>query len=146
MPFLFHAPYSVSRLKTTLKHCRKSETWGQVSLFCRGESRFSKKLGQFSQGHMASDWSRGSPTADGGVHVLSVCISVPVMPDKWLKTLLRKGLLQISIADISWELDSYGESQMPPHNAESGSSFLQRSPGDLYMNESLRSIETGHNR
>lgn len=91
VPFLFHALYSVGRLKITLKHCRKSETWGQVSLFCRGESRFSKRLGQFSQGHMASEWSGGSPTqADGGVHELSVCISVSVMPDMWLKTLLRK--------------------------------------------------------
>ena len=62
VPFLFHAPYGVGRLKKShFKHCWKSETWGQVSLFCRGESRFSKRLGQFSQGHMASEWRGGVP-------------------------------------------------------------------------------------
>ena len=86
-----HAPHAVCRLNITLSHGRKSEPWGQVPLFPRGKSRFSKRWAQFSQGHMASEWGREIPRlADWGVPVLPVHISVPAMTPVLPRGLLYK--------------------------------------------------------
>lgn len=64
VPFLFHAPLWCGQAK-------KNHTWstagnlkhGDKYLYFVGESRFSKRLGQFSQSHMASEWRGGESHA-----------------------------------------------------------------------------------